>query len=68
MTNLKSWQNSVNQIFNPNAFFFFLLTCAIWYFHATYIVFTYFASFTDYSDDIFEVISNLHVQGFKFGG
>ena len=23
---------------------------------------------TDYEDDIFEVISNLHVQGSKFGG
>ncbi len=31
-------------------------------------MFTYFASFTDYEDDIFEVISNLHVQGSKFGG
>ena len=31
-------------------------------------VFTYFASFTDYEDDIFEVISNLHVQRSKFGG
>ena len=25
-----------------------------------------FASFTDYKGDIFEVISNLHVQGSKF--
>ena len=31
-------------------------------------VFTYFASFTGYADDIFEVISYLHVQGSKFGG
>ena len=31
------------------------------------LVFTYFASFTDYEDDIFEVISNWHVQGSKFG-
>ena len=33
-----------------------------------YIVLKYFASFTGYEDDIFEVISNLHVQGSKFGG
>ena len=32
------------------------------------MVFTYFASFTGYEDDIFEVFSNLHVQGSKFGG
>ena len=32
------------------------------------LVFTYFALFTYYEDDIFEVISNLHVQGSKFGG
>ena len=29
---------------------------------------TYFASFTGYEDDIFEVISKLHLQGSKFGG
>ena len=27
----------------------------------------YFALFIGYEDDIFEVISNLHVQGSKFG-
>ena len=32
-----------------------------------YLVFTYVASFRDYKDDTFEVISNLHVQGFQFG-
>ena len=32
------------------------------------MVFTYIASFTDYEDDIFTFISNLHVQGFKFDG
>ena len=58
----------VNQKFNLNAFFFFLLTGATWYYHTIYLVVTYFASFTDYEDDIFEVISNLHVQGSKFGG
>ena len=41
-------------------------TCATWYYNAIYIVFTYFASFTSYEEDIFEVISNLHVQGSKF--
>ena len=44
------------------------MTCATWYYHTIYLVFTYFASFTDYEDDIFEGISNLHVQGPKFGG
>ena len=68
MTNLKSRQNNVNQIFNPNAFFFFFLTGAIWYYHAFYIVSTYFASFTGYEDDIFRIISYLHVQGSKIGG
>ena len=60
-------QESVNQLFNPNAFFLFILTGAIWYYHAIHIVFTYFASFTGYEDDILEVSSNLHVQESKFG-
>ena len=51
-----------------NAFFFFLLTGATWYYHTIYLVFTYCALYTDYQDDIFEVISNLHVHGSKFGG
>ena len=33
-----------------------------------YIVFTYFASFTGYEDNIFKTISFLHVQGSKIGG
>ena len=56
--------NCVNQIFNIHAVFFFLLTGATWYYYTIYLVFTYFASFTEYKDDIFEVISNLHDQGF----
>ena len=32
------------------------------------LVFTYFASFTNYKDDIFEVISNFPLQESKFGG
>ena len=60
--------NYVNQIFNLKAFFFFLFTGATWYYHTICLVITYFASFTDYEDDIFEVISNWHVQGSKFGG
>ena len=67
MTNLKLGQNSVNQISNPHAFIFFLLTGASRYYQAFYIVFAYFASFTGYEDDIFEVISNFQVQGSKFG-
>ena len=54
-TNLKLQQNSVNQIFNHRAFFFFLLTGASWYYHAIYIVNTYFASFTGYEDDILKL-------------
>ena len=65
---MKLQQDCVNHIFNPNAFFFFLLTGATWYYHAIYIVFTYFASFTGYEDDILEVISNLNVQRLKYGG
>ena len=68
MTNLRLQQNSVNQIFNPCAFFYFFLTCAIWKYHAIYKVFTYFASLTGYENDIFEVISYLPVQGSKFDG
>ena len=60
--------NCVNQIFNLNAFFFFLLTGATCYHLTINLVFTYLALFIDYKDDIFEVISNLHVQGSKFGG
>ena len=54
-------------MFNPLAFFFYLLTGATSYYHAIYIVFPYFASFTGYEDDLFEVIYNMHVQGSKFG-
>ena len=53
---------------NLNAFFCFLFTGATLYYHTIYLVFRYFASFTDYEDDIFKVISNMHVQGSKFGG
>ena len=63
---MKSQQNSSNQIFNQNAFFFFLLTGATWYYLTIYIVFTYFASYTGCEDDIFEVISNLNIQGSTF--
>ena len=45
---------------------------ATWYYHATYIVLLYFELFTDYENDIFKVISNLHIQlvmwGSKYGG
>ena len=47
---------------------FSLLTGAIWYHYAIYIVLTYFASFTGYEDYIFEVVSNLRVEGSQFGG
>ena len=60
--------NCINQILNLNAFFFFLFTGATWYYNTICLAITYFASFTDYEDDIFEVISNRHVQGSKFGG
>ena len=36
--------------------------------HTLYLVLTYIALLTDYEYDIFEVISNLHVQGSAFGG
>ena len=53
----------------PTCIIFLLLTGATWYDHAFYIfTFTYFASFIGYEDDIFKVISNLHVQGSKCGG
>ena len=68
MTNLKLRQNSVNQKFNPCEFFFSLLTGATWYYHAIYIVLTYFASFTSYEVNILDIFSNLRVQGPKFGG
>ena len=61
-------QDSLNQIFNLNAFFFFLLTGATWYYHAVYIVVTYFASFTGFEDNILEVISYLQVLEPKIGG
>ena len=66
---MKCGQKSVNQILNLNALFYFILTGATWYYQTitTYIVFTHFALFTDYEDDIFEVISSLHVQGSKLG-
>ena len=45
-----------------------LLIGATWYYFAIYIVFTYFASFTEYEDNIFKVTSYLHVKRCKFGG
>ena len=45
-----------------------LLIGTTWYYFAIYIVFTYFASFTGYEDNIFKVSSYLHVQRCKFGG
>ena len=36
--------------------------------HDITMLFTYFASFIGYEDDNLEVISNLHIQGAKFGG
>ena len=60
--------NCVNEIFNLDAYLFFLFPGAKWYYHIIYIVFTCFALFTDYKDDIFKVISNLNVQGYKSGG
>ena len=52
-----------NQIFNPCAFFFFLLPGAPLYYHAIYIVLTYLASFTGYEDDI--VYASEHLLYFK---
>ena len=43
------------------------MTSAIQYYHAIYIVLKYFASFTGYEHDIFEVTFNLDVQESKFG-
>ena len=45
-TNLKPRQNSVNQIFNPNAFVFFLLT-------GDKNITMLYTLFTGYEDDIF---------------
>ena len=36
--------------------------------HDICLVIAYFASFTDYENDIFKVISNWHVEGYKFAG
>ena len=36
--------------------------------HDITMLFTYFAPFICYEDDILEVISNLHIQGTNFGG
>ena len=47
--------------------FFSLLRGATWYYNAITILFIYFASFIGYEDDILKDISNLHVQGAKFG-
>ena len=37
-------------------------SAATWYYHATFITFSYFELFTDYEDDILKVISNFHIQ------
>ena len=61
-------QKSVNPILPLNAFFLFLFKGVKRYYHTIYLELTYFAYFTDYEDDMFEIISNLHVHGSKFGG
>ena len=48
--------------------FFSFLKGNTWFYTAIYILFTYFASFIGYEDELLEVISNLQVQGAKFGG
>ena len=60
--------NCLNQIFNLKALCFFLLTCSSWYYHTIYLVTIYFELCIDYENDIFEVISNLHILWSKFGG
>ena len=47
-------------------FSFFFLKGVTQYYNAIYILFTYFALFIGYQDDILEVIF-LNVQGAKFG-
>ena len=49
-----------------NVLFFLLLAGATWYYHDSYTVSTYFASFPIYEDDIFKGISNLYGQRSKF--
>ena len=61
---MKLQQDGVNQIFDPNAFFSSFLQVL----HDITMLFTYFASFTGYEDDISKVVSSLHVQESKFGG
>ena len=45
---------------------------AKWYYHASYIAFSYFELLSDYEDDIFKVFSISHIQlkmwETKFGG
>ena len=60
--------NCVNQIVNLESLCFFLLTGATWYYHTIFLVSINFGLLLDYENYIFEVISNLHVQGSKFGG
>ena len=48
--------------------FFSIFRGATWYYNAIYITFTLCAPFIGHEDDILEVISNLHIQGDKFGG
>ena len=60
----KSNIKSMCILFLPFDRCYMILPC---YLHSIYIVFTYFASFTGYEDDMFEVISNLHILESKFG-
>ena len=50
-----------------NAFLFYLLTGAAWYYHAIYIVLTFLETFTGYEDYVLKGNSNLCVQRSKFG-
>ena len=56
--------NCVSEIFYPKASSF-LLTGATWYYHAIYIVITYFASIRGYRNDIFYI--NFDVSRCKCG-
>ena len=64
---MKLRQNSVNQILNPHAIFFFLLTGATWCYYASYILCFIYWLWRWYFGSFFYLFLNLHVQWSKLG-
>ena len=66
MTNLKSQQNRVNQIINPHAFLFFLLTGAKVFYNLHVQGSTYGGKFDKFGGNPLKKLNSAEFMGFVF--